>query len=111
MKYKSIIKKINDTDKSKLSKINVTILSNISLEPYFNLLLAKESIEGNLYPYITFISYQEYHKNKIEIEKTDLIIIWLDFEELYPSAFSFNDIYSGRMDEDSADAYSGVSGQ
>lgn len=65
---------------------NIAIISNIVLEPYF-IPLMKNAFEYQ--SDIVIIPYVEYNeeKNKVQLANADLIVVWLNFENLYPDVF------------------------
>lgn len=90
MIYKELLDSSNEIQNDKsLDCVNIAVISNISFDPYFTPLLTKQFSENNnLRAEVFPIPYEEYDlpEHEKSFEKTDLIVIWLNFDSLFPSS-------------------------
>lgn len=94
MKYKEIKKNLNKIDQSQFNPVIISVISNITFEPYFNPLIEMCFAESKTSVNIFSISYEEYDRqeNRNNLSQSEFIIVWLYFESLFPE--SLNEIYS-----------------
>lgn len=86
MKYKDLIDSFSKARQdSSLDTINIAVISNICLEPFFSPSIAKIFSDCNVYPNVISIPYDEYGlPEHIESLKTsDLVVVWLNCELLF----------------------------
>jgi len=100
MSYKQIISMVSDIKRKKIGTINITVVSNITLELYFSPYLVKAFYGEGLYANIHFILYEDYSNitNKKILEKSDIVVVWLNYESLFPNIL--NDIVTKCKDAD-----------
>lgn len=73
----------------------ISLISNISFDPYFVPLITKQFSDlNNCCPAISPIPYEEYNllEHRDSFSKADLIVVWLNFESLFPNAW--NNLYA-----------------
>lgn len=72
--------------------IQIDIISNITIEPYLKLLL--QSVFNDSDTKIHYIPYSEYNENEYRniFLDSDLIVIWLNIEELFPNISNCMDL-------------------
>lgn len=69
----------------------ISVVSNISFDPYFIPQITKQFLDSsNCCPTILPIPYEEYNllEHRVSFTKTDLIVIWLNFESLFPNVWN-----------------------
>lgn len=83
MELHEIQRSINRSD----NLITIAVISNIILEPYFNVLIQSRFIDCKTN--VVSINYDEYklQENIDKFNKADYIVICLNFDQLYPNAF------------------------
>lgn len=101
MKYKELQAQMNAFDKTQFNEINIAVLSNIILEPYFNLLTTRIFVEDKIFPNITPVPYEEYQSNDYteNLKQANIIMVLLNFEALCPNIS--NGIYSDKKETES----------
>lgn len=83
-----------DKLKSQLKEINITLISNIYLEPYFKLFIKKKFASWNFYANVLHIKYEEYKAeyNIKNFQNAHLLIILVNIDSLVPD-FTNNTYY------------------
>lgn len=66
-------------------KIKIVFVSNIVVAPYLSAYLAKSFSESKMDVQLLYISYAEIDENKELLQNADVIVVCLNFEELYPN--------------------------
>lgn len=61
----------------------IVFISNIICEPYLRICLSNKFSTTGSDVYLTCISYNEIDKMQSEVEKAEIIIVFLNFETLY----------------------------
>ncbi|WP_270564191.1 HAD-IIIC family phosphatase [Clostridium beijerinckii] len=87
MKLSEIQKQMNSNSILN-EQLNIIVISNITFEPYLNLIIKNIFSQDGIYLDIAFINYDEYKSSESldKITKTDYIVIYLDFDYLFPDA-------------------------
>ena len=76
----------NIKDVKLFDTINVAVISNISLEPYFSPLLIKQFYDhSSIRVQVFFIPYEDYNSKEYEeaLYNADLVVVWLNYELLF----------------------------
>ena len=83
-----------------LSKINIAVVSNITLEPFFSVHIKDAFIKDVLNVNFEFISYSEYLSEEYseKIINADQIVVWLNIDCFYPNLI--NDLTCGKVSAD-----------
>ena len=100
MELKKLIFEVNQIKKQDLPGLNILMISNIKLEPYFELYLIKEFSQEGICPKLDLINYEEYKNNLSKVKDSDLIIALLNYELLFPDVH--NKILNGTESRDQA---------
>lgn len=95
MKPSETQRQSNKNAKAPLETINIIMISNIIFEPYFQPFISDIFIESDLSANVAYLNFQEYQsaENDDKLRHSDILIVALNFEYLYPNAI--NDICSG----------------
>lgn len=90
----------NNKEQCNNNRLNITIISNIIFEPYFNALLQTEFIKSKTTINVFHINDNEYKacENRQTIAESNLIIVCFNIESLHPNAHI--DISSKRISSD-----------
>lgn len=86
MKYKDLLDSFSKARQDRsFDTVNIAVISNICLEPFFSPSIAKIFSDCNVYPNVISIPYDEYGLPEyIESLKTsDLVVVWLNCEVLF----------------------------
>lgn len=77
---------------SEVRYITITVISNITLEPYFQFLINKVFAFSHISVKVKLVDYWEFISNKIsdEIEETDIVAIIPNFEGFYQEIYNKN---------------------
>ncbi len=75
---------------------SVVIISNITFEPYLRTYITKAFLPSAVQ--VNYVPYEEIYENQIAIQGSDIIVIYLNFDVLYPNAI--NDIVSRKISHD-----------
>jgi HAD-superfamily phosphatase, subfamily IIIC/FkbH-like domain len=97
MKFNEIQKQRNKIKKASFDKLNITMLSNITFEPYFNTYITTVFASSSLLVNVSLVNYEEYLFDE-SLDKfliSDIFIIALNFESIFPDFI--NDICSGKQ--------------
>lgn len=83
-----------------LSKVNIVVVTNITLEPFFGMYLKDVFVKEDLNVGLNSIPFNEYllQENSDKIINADRIIIWLNVDCLYPNLI--NDLISRKVSAD-----------
>lgn len=100
MEFKKLLFEVNQIKQKELTGIKILIISNIKLEPYIDLYLTKEFYKESICPKLDFINFEEYKQNLNKIEDSDIIIVLLNYENLFPDTHL--KILSGSLSKEQA---------
>lgn len=80
-----------------LSKINIVVITNITLEPFFGIYLNDVFVKEDFNVKLNYIPFNEYtlQENSGKIINADKIIVWLNVDCLYPNLI--NDLISRKI--------------
>ena len=79
-------------------KNKIVFISNIICKPYLRICLSNTLLTFGSNAHLSCISYNEIDKRQSEVEKAEIIIVFLNFETLYPNVI--NDIGSKNIFEE-----------
>ena len=97
MNYIDLRKQINELHKADFNTVNIAVISNITLEPYFDTLLSKKFAEISINTNIIMVNYENAMSDACieSLQKSELIVIIINFDYMFPDVI--NDIYSGKI--------------
>ena len=83
-----------------LSKVNVVVITNITVEPFFDMYLQDVFVEEGIDTILDSIPYNEYLSEKCseKIISAGKIIVWLNVDCFYPNLI--NDLTCGKVSVD-----------
>lgn len=87
-KKRSEVSVINDAILTTMDNttVRITLISNIFFEPYFQSCLSTAFSHLNINIQVTFIAFSEYKKSIEQIHHADIVIVGLNFDEMYHDA-------------------------
>lgn len=71
------------------NEINISVITNITLEPFFITSMNKQYSKNGLHPLIIYIPLEDFQNKSYinQISQSDLIIVWINLEILTPDIF------------------------
>lgn len=73
-------------------KIRIILVSNIIFEPYLRIYISKAFSTSASGIRLTSVPYEEFVEKQDELQRSEVIIVCLNFDGLYPNAL--NDVVS-----------------